>query len=652
MHLVIAVMPWHALPHANAAAGLLSNAVRPEHTASVYYGSLDFAEWMLELEQQSAEDGPGVEAGPEVYQSVANGFVAGLGEWLFTSALYDHPTDEPGEALEVTADAAGIPRATALALHQMAPVFADHAAREILALDPDVVGFTTSFAQTVPCLAVARRLRELAPEVPMVFGGSNCDGEMGAALHESFGHCIDFVVRREGEKPLRALLEALGLPAGQVRDAVLAGIPGLCWRRGPGPFGRDGDPVANQESKSLPQGGEFPRIEQGDFLARYEASPISSRIRPFLAFETSRGCWWGAKKHCTFCGLDDLILPYRSKPADSAAAELRELVDRHQVLDVLTTDDILARNYFTELLPGLAADRPDWQLFYEIKANLTPEKVTALRDAGIFSVQPGVENLHSVPLKLMDKGTTGVNNVAALRELQRAGITVGWNYLTGFPGEADAHYEEVIVQLPRLWHLQPPAGCDRIVLERFNPYFLRPELGFEQRTPMRWYRWAYPYVPPQQLDRIAYLFDTVSLGVSEETLGRLRDAVEEWHKGYETSRLTHRRVGDQLWIYDRRAGRPAQDLCLTEARETAAYLLMARGQSAERLTRDLGQQGVEVSSEWCQRFIDDLDAHGLVFGESGRWVTLSVEHDPARLGFPTPPRLAAEEGRELVEVTQ
>lgn len=319
---------------------------------------------------------------------------------------------------------------------------------------------------------------------------------------------------------------------------------------------------------------------------------------------------------------------------------------------MLTTDNILEKRYFADLLPDLAADRPDWRLFYEIKANLSPEKVRTLRGAGILSVQPGIENLHSVPLKLMDKGTTGVNNVAALRDLGGAGITVLWNYLVGFPGEADTHYDEVTDQLPRLWHLQPPGGCDRIVLERFNPYFLRPELGFAQRTPMRWYQWAYPHLTPQQRERVAYLFDTASLGVSEEALGRLRHGVEDWDKGYETSRLTHRRVGDQLWIYDRRAGRPAQDVCLTDAREAAAYVALARGRSAERLARDLAGEGVAVTVPWCQGFVDDLDAHGLVFGESGRWVTLSLPDDPARLGFPTPPRVPATAGPTEMEVAR
>jgi radical SAM superfamily enzyme YgiQ (UPF0313 family) len=42
-----------------------------------------------------------------------------------------------------------------------------------------------------------------------------------------------------------------------------------------------------------------------------------------LLFEASRGCWWGAKHHCTFCGLNGLSMTFRSKSADRAYSEIK-----------------------------------------------------------------------------------------------------------------------------------------------------------------------------------------------------------------------------------------------------------------------------------------------------------------------------------------
>ena len=50
-----------------------------------------------------------------------------------------------------------------------------------------------------------------------------------------------------------------------------------------------------------------------DYMARVQASPLGKTINPRLLFQTSRGCWWGAKQHCTFCGLNGQGMAYRSK---------------------------------------------------------------------------------------------------------------------------------------------------------------------------------------------------------------------------------------------------------------------------------------------------------------------------------------------------
>jgi hypothetical protein len=50
----------------------------------------------------------------------------------------------------------------------------------------DVVGFTSTFAQNVASLALARRVADLHRSSAIVFGGANCEGEMGLGLHRCF----------------------------------------------------------------------------------------------------------------------------------------------------------------------------------------------------------------------------------------------------------------------------------------------------------------------------------------------------------------------------------------------------------------------------------------------------------------------------------
>lgn len=49
-----------------------------------------------------------------------------------------------------------------------------------------------------------------------------------------------------------------------------------------------------------------------DFFAQARAAHQDERDI-FLQFETARGCWWGAKQHCTFCGLNGDTMNFRSK---------------------------------------------------------------------------------------------------------------------------------------------------------------------------------------------------------------------------------------------------------------------------------------------------------------------------------------------------
>ena len=82
---------------------------------------------------------------------------------------------------------AGLSRARNLA----AP-FLDECLRQVDWSAYDLIGFTSTFGQNVASLALARRVKERHPHLPIVLGGANCEGPMGLELHRSFPF-IDFV---------------------------------------------------------------------------------------------------------------------------------------------------------------------------------------------------------------------------------------------------------------------------------------------------------------------------------------------------------------------------------------------------------------------------------------------------------------------------
>src|SRR5262249_6197562 len=140
------------------------------------------------------------------------------------------------------------------------------------------------------------------------------------------------------------------------------------------------------------------------YFERLESSTARDWVEPKLVVEGSRGCWWGEKHHCTFCGLNGSFMEFRSKSPMAFYHEIIRLVGRHQVLDMYVVDNILDMKYLSSLLPKLQESGYDLRLQYEIKSNLRRDQLATLYDAGLVNVQPGIESLSNRVLKIMDKG--------------------------------------------------------------------------------------------------------------------------------------------------------------------------------------------------------------------------------------------------------
>jgi len=570
-----------------------------------YHGGLRFAEFLLERSAGAIT--------PPDYAAVAEGgFPHALGDWVFADALYGN--DFGAVAMRDYASRTNLSLRTASAIREYADEFVDLVVDELLSRELDLLGFSTTFMQNVPSLAVAKRIKQRSPETTVLFGGANCDGPMGIALHREF-EFVDLVLRGESDETFPLLLRTLA------DGDDLAAVPSLCWRDG------ERRSLTNPSTARLVPPAKLIAPDFDDWFPAFESSTISEHVEPELVVESARGCWWGEHHHCTFCGLNGTSMTFRAKPAERFVAELSDLVARHAVLDVVVVDNILEPRYLRTALPDLAATGWDLRLHYEVKANLTSEQVEVLRSAGVCSVQPGIESLVDDVLARMDKGVRAVHNVRTMRDCESAGLTVEWNWLYGFPGERADDYATVLAQLPALVHLQPPISATRIELNRFSPYFDDPTLGFPVREPAPAYRAVYD-IPPERLHDLVYLFATPSRGLRDEQVRPLADAVAAWIRDYRASSLIRAELDGVTVIRDRRVGWPAADYLLETDRERHAWRELEHGRTAAGLQRKLDEQGIDWPAASLTRWLDELRAHGLVFTEGGRWVALATAAAP------------------------
>lgn len=603
MDVLLVTMPWATLDTPSLALGILHEVAREAGaTVRTRYVNLDFFDWASRVTGLRADD----------YDLLANrAYFEGYGDWVFSAALHSRSEHGTAKFLAHCDDLDERQRALCVELHRRVPDFLDDLAAGIAATRPEMVGLTTTFQQNTASLALARRIKALAPEVTVVFGGANCDGEQGAALHRNFPF-VDYVVRGEGELALPALLDVLG-SAGDP-----AGVPGLCWRDPAGagrvnPLSRVPLPVQQLRAPDF-----------ASYFARVEESTAQHHVQPKLVLEGSRGCWWGEKQHCSFCGLNGLLIQFRSKHPEQFLQEILDQARRHRLLDMVVVDNILDMGYLQTLLPALADHGHDLRIHYEIKSNLSYRQLRLLAEAGLVQVQPGIENLSTGVLKLMNKGVTGCQNVRHLRDAQSAGVWVSWNYLYGFPGESDDDYDPVIVQLPALHHLVPPETVTRLAIERFSPYFDRPELGFTGLRPAGHYARTYE-LPEAELHDLAYLFDAAPAGIAGPTVDRLAHAVDEWRLAHGTSRLTHCDLGHKIVLISQRPGFDWSVHTIHDPIELAAFRLLADPRSITSLTRRIAAQtDSPVTETGIERLLVHWREAGILYHDADRWVHVAA----------------------------
>jgi ribosomal peptide maturation radical SAM protein 1 len=388
-----------------------------------------------------------------------------------------------------------------------------------------VVGCTSSFEQSFASIAILNRVKELRPETVTVIGGANCEAEMGEGV-ASLSDRVDHVFSGESERTFVAFLE--GLRAGAPRP------PRIIY----------GQPEHDLDGLPTPDYSEY--FEQ--LRALLPTSDLVTKDRVHVTYETSRGCWWGEKSHCTFCGLNGQGMASREKSPDRVLEELKALVAAHGVRRVAMTDNIMPHAYFRTLLPRLAEELPGVRLLYEQKANLSLRQVRDLVRAGVDEIQPGIEALSTGLLKLMAKGTTAAQNLALLRYARATGLFLQWNLLHGFPNDELAFYEETLELLPLIVHLQPPVSPCPVVLDRFSPYFNHPErYGIRELRPFSFYVGVLP--EGVAVEKLAYHFDGTFASAAREhpeVVKALGEGVASWRRRYygpETPVLRVERIG-------------------------------------------------------------------------------------------------------------
>jgi ribosomal peptide maturation radical SAM protein 1 len=443
---------------------------------------------------------------------------------------------------------------------------------------------------------------------------------MGREFHRKFPF-VDFVCSGEADSSLPRLAKHLGASA---RNSP-PDIPGVVYRQG-------GRTIATADA-SVDDLDVLPFPDYSDYFAALRTHRAALASFPCIQVEMSRGCAWAVKGPCRFCGLNGGTRTFREKSPERFLSELRSLASLWPAGYIGLADNAVPSSFFSHVLPELAERPLPAPLFVELRPDVTRSDMALLADARV-SIQPGVESLSDHVLRLMHKGTRGLENLRLLKWAASEGVKVHWNLLYGFPGETELDYEETRTLLPAIQHFQPPASCAALRLDRFSRYFEDPEgYGFSAVRPGAAYRHIYPF-GEKALRRVAYSFDyDYGPGVERPPTDELRRQVIAWQKGHLHGELrAFDAAGATMWLLDTRPGSAVRRVRL-DSLDAALYRacedICSRSEAGRRVRVELGE--FAALEDEIDRRLSSFVERRLMANAGERFLSLALTGRPAGL---------------------
>jgi ribosomal peptide maturation radical SAM protein 1 len=546
---------------------------------------------------------------------------AGLGDWFFRQTAFPNLPDNAGVYLSryFPLRTAQMNQLKTLVMEKRRGLntFLEGLIRKYNLDQVELAGFTSMFMQNVASFSLARKIKDKNKDITTIMGGANCESPMGQVIVR-YVDAIDYVFSGPGLKSFPEFVEH------QLAHEVwkCGSIKGVFTKKN---YMFHSGPEAIGEELSI----DVPiDLDYAPFISTLSKNFPQRQLDPVLLFETSRGCWWGERAHCTFCGLNGTSMGYRAMNPELALKQFDSLFTyAPKVSRLEAVDNILPREYLREVLPFMQTPE-NVEIFYEVKADLTESDVQVLAKARVKHIQPGIESLATSTLKLMRKGTSAFRNLALLKFCSMYDIVPAWNLLIGFPGEGADVYEKYVNDLPLLVHLTPPSGVYPVRFDRYSPYFVKAgEYGLDLH-PLDYYPLIYPF-PRDALDNLAYYFHDLHINseyvqTMSKWIVKIREKVDRWIERWKDDRvrpkLVLRQNGDQTVVHDSRTNEVAEFPLGENSTRALRYLAVK-----PRDIVDLAREFRDVDGFDAKEEITFFKERGLVFEENERYFSLVID---------------------------
>ncbi len=481
----------------------------------------------------------------------------------------------------------------------------------------DLVGFTACLNQLTASLLMAKKIKQLRPNVPIVIGGASCAGPIGPSLLSAFPF-VDFVIDGEGERPFLTLTRFIMGKEKLESSKALYSAQSAAETH----LKVTNDP-ASWPKWQVEDLNQLPAPDFRDYFHELSMLPASKRFFPVLPVEFSRGCWWG---RCNFCNLNLQWKGYREKSVDRMVNEVLFLSKTYKVLDFAFMDNVLPRKSAPEFFKRMGERGIDLNFFAELRAVYPKESLMIMKKGGLRDIQIGIEALSASLLKRIGKGVSLMDNIAAMRHAEETGLRLSANLIVHFPGSTRDEVEETLDIIDLIWPYRPLQtvsfwlGMASPVHKMASSYGLRgikPHPFMADLFPEKILRGLLSLILTYKADR--KIQKRIWKPVEKKVL-----LWQKWHRDYKRKEhpLYYRDGGDYLIIK-----RVSPDKRLFTHRLSGLsrklYLMCTNPKPLEQVM----EQAPTKPRERVMAFLQDLTQKGLLFMRDGKILSLAV-HRP------------------------
>ena len=299
---------------------------------------------------------------------------------------------------------------------------------------PQVVGIGVMTIECKYGFFDAAKVKEIDPEVTIVFGGPHCSHEPQFILNDPN---VDLMVSGEGDLTIVELIDALE------QDGDIENVPGIAYKKN-GSYVRTADRPVIRDLDKFDQ--EYDLINLGryfNFQSSMDFFPVF-RNKKFLPLVTSRGCPF----KCTYChDIFDKSIQYRSPEA--VVDEIEYLINKYGIREFHIVDDVFNVNMkrAKKVLDAIIERNLNIHISFPngLRADFfDDELIDKMQRAGVYRMALGIES-GSQRIQDMIQKDLDINIIYdVVEKLTQARMSVHGFFMLGFPSETRKEMKETI----------------------------------------------------------------------------------------------------------------------------------------------------------------------------------------------------------------